>query len=64
MQIYTICVAKVEFVFLFKDKTNFENLFFFIFEFQNKNWKMKEFFEIHFLISNQKMNSKILIFVF
>ena len=25
---------------------------------------MKEFFEIHFLISNQKMKPKILIFVF
>ena len=37
---------------------------FFIFPFHKQNWKMKEFFEIHFLIWNQKMNSKILILIF
>ena len=43
---------------------NFEFFSFFIFWFHNQNWKTKESFEIHFLISNQVMNSKILIFIF
>ena len=42
-----------------KNKMNFENFSFSVFQFQNKNWKMKQFLEIHFLISNQKMKSKI-----
>ena len=50
--------------FWFKNKTNFEKFSFFVFQFHNQNWRMKEFFEIQFLIFNRKMNSKILILVF
>ena len=37
---------------------------FFVFQFNNQNWKMKDIFEIRFLISNQKTNFKIFTFVF
>ena len=51
---YTHCLLFIVFL---------SNFSFFVFQFHYQNWKRKEFFEIHFLIWNEKMNSKILTFV-
>ena len=42
----------------FQNKTNFEKFSFFIVKFHNKNWKMKDLFEIHFLFKIKKWIQK------
>ena len=46
-----------------KTKQILKNFYFLFFNFITKIEKWKNFFEIHFLISNQKMNTKILVFL-
>ena len=58
---------KYNLFFWFKNKKNFENFSFFIFQFQNKNWKMKEFFRnsfFNFKSKNELENLKIFLNLF